>query len=167
MKKKLKAAQDVLQTPSLPLGRFGTGDVARLLNVDIWRVQMFLDGRKYPITPTAHPLGGGRGSRRCFTETDVYRLGIAEHLVKSGFSYKFASNALQQLDEDELVGPYDEHWKEPNVVYVLAGNEDHLTVHRFGFNEAILHIAEALKNPGFYVLNINMVIGEIQKRMRG
>jgi DNA-binding transcriptional MerR regulator len=168
MRKKVKRnVDDVLQTPALPLRTFGTGDVARLLGTEIWRVQKYLDSPKYRITPTTSGLGSGKGSRRVFTDADIYRLGIAEHLVQNGFSYKFVSAALQQLEDEDLLGPFSEEGEELDRVYVLAGGEKNLAVRAIGRDKTIGEMAKAVRIPSFYVVDLNAVIREIQTRMRG
>ena len=168
MKRKVKHAHaDILETPSVPLPTFGTGEVARILGVDIWRIQSYLDSPKYRISPTGQQLGTGRGSRRVFMEEDVYRLGVAEHLVRDGFSYKFVSNALQRLDDKDLLGPFDSEGQELDVVYVLAGGEDNLRMCDFPRNETIADLTKWAKSSSLYLLDINKIITEIQKRMKG
>jgi DNA-binding transcriptional MerR regulator len=167
MKKKAKTqAEDVLQTPSVAFQTFGTGEVARILGVDIRRIQGYVDSFKYHISPTGK-LGTGRGSRRLFYVEDVYRLGIAEHLVQNGFSYKFVSEALQQLEDEDLLGPFSDEGEELDRVCVLAGGEKNLKVCGIERDRTIREITKAVRSPSFYVLDLNAVIMEIQKRMRG
>ena len=168
MKRKVKAANEgVLDTPSLPLPTFGTGEVARILGVEIWRIQSYLDSPKYQISPTGQQLGTGRGSRRVFTDEDVYRLGIAEHLVRDGFSYKFVSKALQQIDDEDLLGPFDSEGRELDLVYALVGGEENLQVHGISRNKTIADLAKRFKSPSLYLLDITKIVIEIQKRMKG
>lgn len=157
---------DVLDISPVSLPTFGTGEVARILGTEIWRVQKYLDSPKYRISP-AGKLGSGRGSRRVFTDTDVYRLGIAEHLVRNGFSYKFISKALQQLEDDDILGPFGHEGLKLDIVYVLAGGEKNLAVRGIGRDKTIREVANAVRSPSFYVLDLNAVIAEIQKRRRG
>jgi DNA-binding transcriptional MerR regulator len=166
MSKKTKHI-DVLEARSVRLPTYGTGDVARILGTEIWRVQKYLDSPKYRITPSVEPLGTGRGSRRVFTDVDVYRLGIAEHLVRNGFSYKFVSAALRQLDDDELLGPRNDEGEELDLVYLLIGSEENLQMRVIGRDKTIREMSKAARSPSFYVLDLNAVIKEIQKRMRG
>ena len=167
MSKKTKHIDDILRTPSVKLPTYGTGDVARILGTEIWRVQKYLDSPKYRITPTTSGLGTGRGSRRVFTDVDVYRLGIAEHLVRNGFSYKFVSAALQQLDDNELLGPFDDEGEERDIVYLLIGSEENLQVRGIGRDKTIREMSKAARSPSFYVLDLNAVIREIQSQMKG
>lgn len=167
MAKKTKPKDDILETPSVRIPTFGTGEVARILGTEIWRVQKYLDSPKYRITPSTSGLGSGKGSRRVFTDVDVYRLGIAEHLVRNGFSYKFVSEALQQFDDKDLLGPFNEEGEELDLVYVLVGGEKNLTVRAFGRDKTIGEMTRAVRTPSFYVVDLNAVIKEIQKSMRG
>src|SRR5438132_10376336 len=155
MKKKSKPEdEDVLQTPSLPLATFGTGAVAQILGISMRRLQGYLESPKYEISPTKQ-LGTGRGSRRVFYEEDIYRLGVAEHLVRDGFSYKFVSNSLQQLDDKELLGPFDSEGRELDLVYALAGGEDKLQMRGFPRDKTIADLTKWAKGPSLYLLDIN------------
>ena len=154
-----------MDTPSVRLPQFGTGEVARILGVEVWRIQSYLDSPKYQITP-AGQLGSGRGFRRVFDETDVYRLGIADYLVRDGFSYKYISKALQQLEDEDLLGPFDSEGQELDRVYVLIGGEENLQVKRIERDKTIEDLAKRFKSPSLYLLDINKIIFEIQKRIR-
>lgn len=167
MKAKAKATDDILKDPTVPMPTFGTGEVARVLGTEIWRVQKFLDSPKYRITPRTSGLGIGKGSRRVFTDVDVYRLGVADHLVRKGFSYKFVSAALEQLDDNDLLGPFGDEGEEIDLVYVLIEREGKLEVTGFGRDRTIRDMTKRVRSSSFYVLDVNAVINEIQKRMRG
>src|SRR5258708_25286091 len=106
MKKKVGKHVDWLDTPAARMPTYGTGEVASFVGAEIWRIQKYLDSPKYRISPTGR-LGSGKGSRRVFTLEDIYRLGVAEHLVRNGFSYKFVSEAVQQLEDEDLLGHFD------------------------------------------------------------
>jgi len=113
---KRKPEIDLLEMGGTELETFGTGEVARLLDVEIWRVQKYLDSPKYQITQSGQ-LGFGRGSRRVFTREDLYRLAIANWMRRDGFDAAFIAQALQGLRDEEVLGMGEE---DRAVGYVLA-----------------------------------------------
>jgi hypothetical protein len=167
MRRKKNPTEDILRSPTVPLRKFGTGEVARILETEIWRVQKYLDSPKYGIKPRAEPLGTGKGSRRLFEELDVFRLGIAEQLVRNGFSYKFVSAALQQLEDNDLLGPFSEDGEELDLIYLLSGGEDYVQIHGIGRDKTTREMAKSAHNTSFYILDLNDVIKRIQRKMKG
>jgi DNA-binding transcriptional MerR regulator len=161
-----RQANDPLETPSAPLPTFGTGKAAQILGISIRRLQGYVESPQYQLHPSEQ-LGTGRGSRRVFYEEDIYRLGIAEHLVRDGFSYKLVSKALQQMADDDLLGPFDSEGQEIDRVYVLVGGEENLQVQPVRRNRTIADLAKQFKSPSLYLLDIGKVKTEIQKRKKG
>jgi hypothetical protein len=96
-------------TPVLPT--FGTGRVAEILDIPMWRLQKFLDGKQYRLSPE-DSLGAGRGSRRVFTVEDIYRLAIASRLVQDGFAASFIGEMLVQLDDRDFGDRIDSDGKD-------------------------------------------------------
>src|SRR5207245_9467850 len=74
---------------------FGTGEVAGVLGIPVWRLQKFLDSPQYQLSAEGK-LGSGAGSRRVFTREDIYRIAIAKHLVQDGFAAKFVGLLVPQ-----------------------------------------------------------------------
>jgi hypothetical protein len=79
------------------------GQVAKILDMDPWRLQKFLNGKRYRLKPEGGQLGKGQGSRRLFNHQDIYRLGIAYRLVRDGFAPDFVSRVLQEIEDHELL----------------------------------------------------------------
>src|SRR5229473_2859217 len=77
---------------------FGTGEVAKLLGIPIWRLQKFIDSPQYQFSPEGK-LGKGLGSRRVFSQEDIYRIALAARLVEDGFAAKFVGSILEQFDD--------------------------------------------------------------------
>ena len=165
MTKKRRIIDDPLETPAARLPTYGTGEVAAILGTEIWRVQKYLDSPKYGLSPSGS-LGSGRGSRRVFSLQDIYRLGVAEHLVRNGFSYKFVSEALQQIEDEDLLGRIGEEGVELPLVYVLSGGEGSVTVKAVHWNRKISEFVKTTKNAGFYVLDLGGVATAIQSKMQ-
>jgi hypothetical protein len=67
-----------------------------------WRLEKYLTGKQYHLSPSGH-IGKGVGSWRLFSHQDLYRLGIADTLVKDGFTAKFVSFVLENIEDRELL----------------------------------------------------------------
>jgi hypothetical protein len=99
----VKRKDDPFRTSELPTPYYQAGQVARILKMDPGRLQKFLVGKNYRLVPQGRHVGKGQGSRRLFNRGDIFRLGIANHLVKDGFSPNFVSYILQELEDAELL----------------------------------------------------------------
>jgi hypothetical protein len=100
MARKRKA--DIFDTGAAPTHIFRAGDVARILGIEKWRLEKFLTGKHYHLSPSGQ-LGKGQGSWRLFSHQDIYRLGIATLMVQDGFSAKFVSFVLREIEDAELL----------------------------------------------------------------
>src|SRR5689334_4199691 len=143
---KHKKPASIFGMPAGTLDTFGTGEVALILQTEIWRVQKYLDSPKYRLTSFGQ-LGYGRGSRRVFTDTDIYRLGIAEHLVSNGFSYKFVAKALQQIDDDDLLGPMSNEGVQQDLIYALVGGNENVQVRGIPRSSTVKEMLNRVKRP--------------------
>jgi DNA-binding transcriptional MerR regulator len=85
---------------------YGTAQVAEILGIPEWRVKNFSEGATYRLPP-AHRIGKGRGSRRLYGWEDIFRIAIAEHLVKCGFTAESVGRAVREVPESVLA-PYSE-----------------------------------------------------------
>ena len=102
-RKKQDPTEDFFATGSLPTHIFRAGDVARILGIENekWRLQKFLSGKHYQLS-SSRQIGKGQGSWRLFKREDILRIGIAHFLARDGFSPKFISKALREIEEPEL-----------------------------------------------------------------
>ena len=73
---------------------YGTSQVARILDIPDWRVKNFSEGEAYRLPPSIQ-VGSGRGSRRLYTFEDVFRIAVADYLVKFGFTPEAVGRAIQ------------------------------------------------------------------------
>src|SRR5438477_8662396 len=96
-----KKNADALDTKPLEVPKFTTGAVADILGLPIWRVQKFVDVKSYPFVPAGR-FGKASRSRRLFSTEDIYRLGIADFLLRDGFSPKFVAEVLEKFDDYDL-----------------------------------------------------------------
>ena len=83
---------------------YGTKQVAEILGIPEWRVKNFTEGEAYRLPP-AHRVGSGRGSRRLYDWSDIFRIGLAEQLVKAGFTAEAVGQAVREVPESTLA-PY-------------------------------------------------------------
>src|SRR4030095_8659152 len=88
------------QGPELPVHIFRSGDLTRILGIERWRLEKFLTGKQYQLSPSGQ-LGRGKGSWRLFSHQDIYRLGIANWVVQDGFSAKFISFVLREIEDSD------------------------------------------------------------------
>jgi len=151
----------LLPDATFKIASFGTGEVAKILGVPIWRLQKFLDSPKYHLSP-AGKLGEGLGSRRVFTREDVYRLALASRLVMDGFAAKFVGSLLEQIENLELVDRLDEQGNEvPRGIALYRGSK------RPRVELIDMRRQEKLGEKGapYYVLNLDEVTKEIDGRI--
>jgi hypothetical protein len=90
-KKKTDSQQDL----------YGTKEVAQILGIPEWRVKNFSDGAVYRLPPTIQ-VGSGRGSRKLYDRPGVFRLGVADHLLKFGFAPESVGQAVREIPESVL-----------------------------------------------------------------
>lgn len=140
--------------------RFGTGEVAEILDLKMWRLQKFLDSPRFQLSASGH-IGKGQGSRRLFTREDVYRLGIAAFLTRDGFGPKLVSEVLQRVEDRDLTD-FDEdstrvHWQ---IVLRRGGDEPEIELCRSG-NLA----QDNTKRPIYYAIGLADLTGNIDERI--
>jgi hypothetical protein len=166
--KKLKRKPDALgnlfpSSPAPPLYTFGTGEVAEVLGIPIWRLQKFLDSPQYQLAVEGQ-LGSGLGSRRFFKMEEIYRIAIAKHLVQDGFAAKFVGSLLQQVDDSDFYGSHDQDGNEvpPPGVLALFRGETGPTLKLLDSKQPP-KLGE--KGSPYYVLNLDEVKEEVSRRM--
>jgi hypothetical protein len=122
MKKGLKP--EALTTPELPVHNFGAGDVEKILEMESWRLQKFLSGKRYQLTPSGGQIGKGTGSsRRVFRIEDVYRIGVAGFLVRDGFAPNCVSSLLQWIENQDLIGFDEKGRTTPPTIAFMRGED--------------------------------------------
>jgi len=101
-KKKHKRSVDEAFSTAEPRIAFRVGDVVRILGIPKWRLEKFLTGERYKLSPSGH-VGVGRGAWRVFKHQDLYRLAIAYQMTLDGFTPTLVSNTLEQIEDRELL----------------------------------------------------------------
>lgn len=149
---------DVFATPELPVRWFGAGEVAAILEIESWRLQKFLSGKRYQLSPEGHIGKGGQGSRRLFSIEDIYRIGIADFLTRDGFSPKWVSSVLERIEDGDLLA-FDSEGEIKSPVITFK-RKDKARVLEFGS-----------RRPGqdeetYYVFDTRRKIDEVDRRIR-
>ena len=80
---------------------YGTRQVATILGIPEWRVKNFTEGEAYGLSPSIQ-VGSGRGSRRLYGREDIFRIGLADTLVKFGFAPDAVGEAVREVPETVL-----------------------------------------------------------------
>ena len=93
---------------------YTTKEVADALSIPQWRVKNFTEGDAYRLPPALR-VGSGRGSRRLYRWTDIYRMLIANELVDAGFTPEVVGRAILEIPESKLRPP-DPFPKNPFVL---------------------------------------------------
>ena len=101
-KKMWREFQEFFPTPEIATHIFRASDVTRIVGIEKWRLEKFLTGKQYRLSPSGR-IGKGKGSWRIFSHEDLYRLAIANRMVEDGFTAKFVSFVLQEIYDNQLL----------------------------------------------------------------
>jgi len=137
---------DYLATISTP--RYGTGQVAGILDLPLWRVQQFMDSPTYGLKPEGQ-TGSGYGSRRLFSFADLCRIAIAAQLVAHRFDTRLIGEVLQEIKDSDL----------------HPGKWLGLRLAPMGTTEVKLYDSEPSRASHYYVFPIGDVVSEIPERI--
>jgi hypothetical protein len=148
----LKNKRDVFDLPELPTHVFRAGDVAWVLNMEKWRLEKFLTGKQYNLSPYGH-LGEGQGSWRLFSHQDIYRLGIAQWMAVDGFTAKFINLVLQEIEDRDLL-ERDKHGD---------ANPPDIGVYRTKNGPEVGFVHAHAKEGPYYVLKLRDLIATIDQ----
>lgn len=149
---------EFLTGPEYRVPQFSAGAVAEILGLgEVWKLQKILE--RYRLEPSGQ-LGQGKGSRRWFTTTDVYRIGIAIFLGKDGFAPKLIAQILEQIDDRDLID-FDEHGEvHTGIKLIRTGSGPKLGYFPSG------HPPEIKKGGDvYYALDLGEVTGGIDRRI--
>jgi hypothetical protein len=150
-------------TPAPEIPAFGTGEVAQMLGLPIWRLQKFLDSPQYNLSPEGQ-LGSGHGSRRVFTSDDIFRIAIAARMVQDGFAAKFVGSILELIEDLDLSWSHDQEGEVvPPPAFLTLKRGDKGPVPKL-FNSTRPPIAGEKDSP-YYVLNLHELKLEVEQRI--
>jgi MerR HTH family regulatory protein len=150
---------DALMGDRYETPRFSTGEAAEVLKMPIWRLQKFLDLKSYPLWPTAQ-LGRGKGKRRMFSKEDLYRVAIADFLLKDGFTPKVVAEVLQMIEDRNFIN-YDEKGEATLGFYILRESVTRTRSFR-------LFRPDRSRPPkdAYYALDFGLPMGEVETGIR-
>jgi hypothetical protein len=158
MKRRSKTtSEDVFTATELPVHIYRAGDVIRALGIEKWRLQKFLSGKRYPLSPSGQ-IGKGSSSWRLFSLDDVYRIGIAYFLTKDGFTPTVISDALQFIESYDLIDFGPEGRKRPPLIGFFRGTAGI----RFAYIPRTSVISSGNDAP-YYVLHLERIVSEIDR----
>ena len=160
--KRTNLKADSLSTPELPLPTFGFGDVLKIADIPKWRLQNFLAGKRFQLSATGGQLGKGQGSRRLFLLKDLYRIAIADFLVRDGFASTAVSEALQRIEDLDLIN-FDETGRTtPPTIGFVRGKEE--PQFKEVSSSAVTH-ATAKSGSLYYLLPLDQIVAAIDDRV--
>ena len=160
---------------------YGTKEVARILGIPDWRVKNFTEGAAYRLPP-AHQIGSGKGSRRLYGWEDIFRIGLAQHLVDVGFTAEAVGQAVREVPESVLT-PYEAMLSvfQPETDGMLKPRETRILCCKGGawrvvmapgaqreFGKQLAHGgrgAEPPRSDGFFAINLANVFDAIFSRL--
>ncbi len=150
---------EIMLGPTFEVPAFGTGEVAHILEMPIWRLQKFLDVKSYPLSPAAQ-IGG----RRAFSTADVCRIANANRLLRDGFAPKLVVTALQYIEDEDLLAVLDEKGDElaRGGIYFKRGKEGP-EMHFFEPGKAPKITVDG---PEYYLLDLDRLLGEVEQRIK-
>jgi hypothetical protein len=152
---------DFIRTAPAPVPEFGTGEAAEILDIPIWRLQKFLDSGQYNLD-SAGKLGRGRGSRRVFSREDLYRIALANWLIKDGFTPQFVGSVVPQLSDNEVGVHIDHEGEETSLCVAFYRGAEGPTVRVHEVQQAP---ALGKKDSPFYRLDLDDVWREVDRRI--
>jgi hypothetical protein len=158
MKRSKQPNHDYFGVSELSVPRFGAGEVAEVLGIENWRLQKFLSGKSYRLSAQTHIGTSGQGSRRLFCVEDIYRIGIANFLVRDGFAPKFVSEVLQQIEDRDLLD-FDEKGRTKHLVIAFRRGTSGPVV-QFGA------AAQREDDERYYEFDTSLVIDEVDRRVK-
>jgi DNA-binding transcriptional MerR regulator len=128
-----RSTRDPLATPQFFVPQFGTGQVAKILDMKLWRVQKFVDARTFGLSPSGQ-TGTGYGSRRLFSDCDLCRIALARRMTDDGFTPKTVTEVLQSIENRDLLG-IDERGRSVALGVMLRRSESGPTAELFDLSK--------------------------------
>ncbi len=151
---------DALDTRELELPSYSSGAVCQALGIEPRRLHNYVDSRSYRLSPSGE-IGKGSGQRHYFETEDVYRLAIAHHLFRDGFSPRLISDVLEHIEDPDFFR-FDENGRVPHPVVVLRRGKD-------GVQFDLLHRkrvpAVTLESPAYYLLDVATIVEQVDRSL--
>ncbi len=151
---------DALDTSEHELPSYSSGAVCEVLGIEPRRLHNYLDSRSYRLSPSGK-LGEGRGQRHYFETEDVYRLAIAHHLFRDGFSPRLISELLERMDDADFFA-FDENGRVPHPVVVFRRGKEAV---EFDLLHRKRVPAVTVDSAGYYLLDVAGIVDEVDRRL--
>jgi hypothetical protein len=154
-----KNETDIFRPIEIQVPEFTTGQASEILGIDTWRLQKFLDSPTFKLRPNRLVGPAGRGSRRIFRDTDLYRIAIAARMTEDGFTAAVAADAASQLDKVDVSGS-DVQGRSQDYVLCLVRTKGRPQA------EVLYDMKSAKSREGcYYQLRLSEVLKPIRKRV--
>jgi DNA-binding transcriptional MerR regulator len=150
-----------LEKDEIELPAFSFGAVSKILGLETWRFQKFLDSPRYQLRASGQ-VGEGQGSRKWFSTEDVYRIGIANFLTKDGFAPKLIAQVLDNLDDQDLF-ELDEEGNQVRPGFVALSRTK--TGRGIQYSPSHRPPEISLDGPVYYVLDVGKLTQEIDSQI--
>lgn len=151
---------EIFGGPEYQVPRFSAGAVARIVGLDdVWKLQKLLDSPRYRLKASGQ-LGEGKGSRRWFTDRDIYRIKVAAHLIRDGFAPKVVSAVLEDIEDPELNSVDEEGRRTGFVTFSRGVKGPKLSLRRSAKPPEIKP-----EGPIYYALDLGQITSEIDERI--
>ncbi len=142
---------------------FGSGDLARVLGVDLWRIKNFSQGAAYRL-PALQTIGSGTRRMRIYRTVDVFRFAVANQLEQSGHDPESIGAALDAIPAKHLDSWTDFAPDNAKDALVLCWLDSKWKVIKS--KEARAAIADALEQSQPVVaLNLYTLFSDVTKRV--
>ena len=148
------------EVPVAEIPRFGSGQVAEILGVELWQLNRFLS--RYELSSSGQ-LGEGRGSRRVYTAEDIYRIKTAMFLIRDGFALKLVAQIMQRLEDEDFYGVLSEEGNFRSIGISLWRSEKGRPEVRFYRADKPPEVTPESK--AYYLLNLSTVTRDIDRRI--
>jgi hypothetical protein len=151
----------VLEGPEYKVPRFSAGAVAKIVGFkDPWKLQKLLGSPRYRLRASGQ-LGEGKGSRRWFTEGDVYRIGVAADLIRDGFAPRVVSAVLHDLDDGDLTWVDEQGMRIGFITFSRGGAGPKVGLFRSARAPEIRP-----EGPIYYALDLGRVLRQVDQRIQ-
>ena len=150
---------DVFDFGSVPIPHFGSGEVASILGIELWKLNQFLS--RYELKSSGK-LGQGRGSRRLYNTEDIYRIATAMFLIRDGFAPKTVNSIMQQLEDEDFYGGHDERGEFAEFGISLRRTDKGPEVRIF---RATKPPEVNPESKTYYVLNLSTITDEVNRKI--
>jgi DNA-binding transcriptional MerR regulator len=159
MPKRSNPSDSIFNLLAIEAPRFGSGEVARILGVELWQLNRFLS--RYELKSSGR-LGEGRGSRRVYNQEDIYRIATAMSLIRDGFALKLVAQIIATLEDEDFHGGHNERYEFSEFGISLQRGDAGPMVRIFRSDKFPLINAES---KTYYAMNLSKITHDVDRRI--